>query len=292
MHAFTAVRAHFSGGSGFGIVLLAAILAHGCADRATETVRLQLQLDPSVLAGGTGTAPGQLGFYVAGLRLVTARGDAVPVRLDEKPTQSQAEGVALVVWSGDCAQSANVAAKSAEVCNSVVTGQVPSARYQALGFELGVPFERNHANPLTAPAPLNVASMFWTWQTGYKFLRLDLGTDWSFHLGSTGCIAESAVRPPESCRQPNRATIRLPAAAAFEGVVVVDLARLLTGLDTALAENCVEAYGKRGECRQLLTRLGIDADTGRCIDHCVGQTLFLYESASRPAQARAHRERH
>ena len=108
------------------------------------------------------------------------------------------------------------------------------AHYQALEFDLGVPFERNHANPLTAPPPLNAASMFWTWQTGYKFLRLDLGTDWSFHLGSTGCVSESAVRPPEACRQPNRATIRLPAAAAFDGVVAVDLDGLLAGIDIAV----------------------------------------------------------
>ena len=43
---------------------------------------------------------------------------------------------------------------------------------QTLNFELGVPFEQNHTNPLTAQAPLNVSEMFWSWQLGHKFFTL------------------------------------------------------------------------------------------------------------------------
>ena len=181
----------------------------------------------------------------------------------------------MVGWAGSCEQAPG--ADAASMANPAVTGRVASAIYQAVEFELGVPFEHNHANPLTAPPPLNVSSMFWTWQTGYKFLRLDLGNDWSFHLGSTGCVSASAVRPPQACNRPNLATVRLPAAAAFQGVVVVDLDSLIAGLDVAAAENCVEAYGKREECRRLLAGLGIDAETGRCVSECGHQTLFRYE---------------
>ena len=212
---------------------------------------------------------------------MNAQGAAVPVRLDASPTQSQAGGVALVTWAGACAQRPEADSHADAMADPIVTGRVASAHYEAVEFELGVPFERNHANPLTAPPPLNVASMFWTWQTGYKFLRLDVGTEWSFHLGSTGCVSESAVRPAEACRQPNRATIRLPAGAAFDGVVVVDLDRLLAGLDIAVAENCVEAYGEREQCRRLLTTLGLDAGTGLCTDDCRHQTLFRYEPGIR-----------
>ena len=276
MHAIAVVRAIFSGRSRPCVLLLATALAHGCTESATEPVRLEFRLDSSPLACAAGSASGQLGFYVSGLRLVDAHGAAAEVLLDATPTQSQADGVALVTWMEICGQDSGPKADS--TINPVVTGRVASAPYRTVAFELGVPFEHNHANPLTAPPPLNVPSMFWTWQTGYKFLRLDVGTDWSFHLGSTGCLSESAVRPPEACGRPNRATIRLPAAAAFHGVAVVDLDELLAGLDPAVTENCVDAYGEREDCAHLLKKLGIDAESGRCVSDCGHQSLFRYEA--------------
>ena len=252
-------------------------MAHGCGESATEPVRLEFRLESSLPLCAAGTASGQLRFYVSDLRLIDAHGAASAVQLDATPAQSQADGVALVTWMGNCGQAPGAQADA--MANPAVTGRVASAAYQAVEFELGAPFELNHANPLTAPPPLNVASMFWTWQTGYKFLRLDVGTDWSFHLGSTGCLSESAVRPPKACGRPNRATIRLPAAAAFKGVAVVDLDNLLAGLDLAATENCVDAYREREECRRLLNKLGIDAESGRCIGECGRQSLFRYEPA-------------
>lgn len=292
MHVIAAVRTRVSARSRFCVLALAATLAHGCGNTAGKAVSMQFRLDSSVLACAGGARLGQLGFYVSGLRLVDARGAAVPVELQAGPTQSQADGIALVTWTDDCPQAPDADAEAGETANAVVTGRVASASYQAVEFELGVPFELNHANPLTAPPPLNTASMFWAWQTGYKFLRLDIGTDWSFHLGSTGCVSESAVRPPESCRQPNRATIRLPAAAAFDGVVAIDLDGLLAGLDIAVADNCVEAYAERQACRRLLTNLGIDADTGLCTDHCRHQTFFRYEPGTRRAATLTSRAQH
>ena len=273
------------------VLLLAAMTAHGCGDTGMQPVRLTFSLDSPTLDCGARPASGQLGFYVSGLRMIDEQGAVAAVLLDTTPTQSTGDGVALVSWNGTCAPNstadANRAAKAiphagaTAVNNPVVAGRVARARYHALEFELGVPFERNHANPLAAPAPLNVPSMFWTWQTGYKFLRLDIGTDWSFHLGSTGCISESAVRPPEGCGQPNRVTIRLPAEAAFEGATVVDLDTLLADVDTASAASCVDDYGDLALCRRLLARLGIDADTGNCIGDCGSQVLFRYENAGR-----------
>ena len=269
------VHACFSRRSRLCVLALATTLAQGCGDTAYEPVRLEFRLESSHLACGAGVVSGQLGFYVSGLRFVDAYGTTTPVSLDATSTQSQADGVALVGWAGSCEQAPDAVAAS--MANPAVTGRVAGAMHQAVEFELGVPFEHNHANPLTAQPPLNLSSMFWTWQTGYKFLRLDLGNDWSFHLGSTGCVSASAVRPPQACNRPNLATVRLPGAAAFQGVVVVDLDSLLAGLDVATAENCVEAYGKREECRRLLAGLGIDADTGHCDGDCGRQVFFRYE---------------
>ena len=269
MHAAATARARIAGCAPLCAVLLIAAVATGCGTQSTDPVRLNFSLNSSLAAGCHGIPePGQLRFYLSNIRMIDAQGAAAPVLLDATANQSASEGIAFVSWDGSCVQD-----------DPLVSGTVAGGQYEVIEFELGVPFDRNHANPLAAPRPLNVASMFWTWQTGYKFLRLDVGTDWSFHLGSTGCVSASAVRPPEVCRQPNRATIHLPAAAAFDGVVVVNLDGLLAGLDIAVAENCVEAYGEREDCRQLLTRLGLDADTGLCADECARQSFFRYEPA-------------
>ena len=161
--------------------------------------------------------------------------------------------------------------------NLVVTGEVEPNRYVGIEFLLGIPFDRNHGNPLAAAPPLNVPSMFWTWQSGYKFVRLDLGNDWSFHLGSTGCVSASAVRPPEEpCRQPNAARIRLASDAPNTGTIVVDLDALVAHIDTAVEDNCMEAYAARDACRGLLANLGMDPDTGLCRDGCEGQAVFRF----------------
>jgi len=201
-------------------------------------------------------------FYLSDLAMIDAQGLAVPVRLHTN--QWQDDSTALVALGG-----------SKE--NRVVAGHVANGRYVAIEFLLGVPFQRNHGNPLAAAPPLNVPSMFWTWQSGYKFVRLDIGTDWSFHLGSTGCISASSVRPPgEPCREPNAARIRLANDAPEARTIAVDLDALLAQIDTVAADNCMAAYAESDACRSLLANLGMDPDTGECVDGCGAQAVFRF----------------
>src|SRR5690606_39726454 len=66
-------------------------------------------------------------------------------------------------------------------------------------------FALNHLDASTAPSPLNFTAMFWSWQSGYKFLRVDTADDtFRVHLGSTGCSSPGPSRPPTSCSAPNR----------------------------------------------------------------------------------------
>lgn len=203
-----------------------------------------------------------LRFYLSELAMIDGEGRFVPVRLDTNAWQH--DGTAMVALGG-------------ETENPVVSGMVANGRYEAIEFLLGVPFERNHGNPLAAAPPLNVPSMFWTWQSGYKFVRLDIGNDWSFHLGSTGCVSASAVRPPgEPCREPNAARVRLAGDAPEAGTIAIDLDVLLAHIDTAAEDNCMAAYAEREACRSLLANLGIDPDTGECLDGCATQAVFRF----------------
>lgn len=128
----------------------------------------------------------------------------------------------------------------------------------ALSFDLGLPFAINHANPLQQPAPINRADMFWSWQLGHKFLRLDMRSgdhNWGFHLGSIGCLSTSAVRAPHSaCKHPNLFRFEV-ATAGRQGRLVFDLEPLLDGLNLATDSGC-RFHGKQAQsCAQLLANL-------------------------------------
>ena len=209
-----------------------------------------------------------LSFYVSDPRLVDARGKSVPLRLDEEhPWQTKRN--ALLSLQSPCTREED------DFGNRIVQGSIRKGDFEHVEFELGVPFEMNHTNPLRAPAPLNVPTMFWTWQTGYKFLRIDLAGRWAFHIGSTGCHSASAVRPPaEPCRHPNLATIRLPVGTTDETRIRIALDELLRDTNISEAENCLDAYAEKSTCRKLVQRLGLDVDTGYCKDDCSGQVLF------------------
>ena len=108
-------------------------------------------------------------FYVSDVRLINADGEEVGLELS--PNQWQHQDVALLDFedgTARCAESGN------EAMNSAVTGSVPEGEYTGVVFTLGVPFDLNHADVATAPTPLNVSSMWWSWQGGYKHARIDL----------------------------------------------------------------------------------------------------------------------
>ena len=175
---------------GFFVVGLTA-----CGETASVPVRLAFEVRSAHL-DDCASGRGVLRFYVSELAMIDEEGGRVPVRLDAD-SRWQSLGTALVALGGECPGSA------ATPSNGTVIGSVEPGQYEAVEFQLGVPFAGNHGNPLRAEPPLDVPSMFWTWQSGHKFLRLDLGDRWSFHLGSTGCMSASAVRAPSGqCRAP------------------------------------------------------------------------------------------
>lgn len=123
---------------------------------------------------------------------------------------------------------------------------------ETLHFELGVPFALNHANPLTAKAPLNVSEMFWSWQLGHKFLRLDQVNGFSFHLGSTGCSSPSKLRPAtQACKYPNRYKFSIE-NYQVDKPVIFDLDALLNGVDKS--QSCM-SDNANPSCQSLYSNL-------------------------------------
>ena len=243
------------------VIALLALGAQGCSPPTQQVAtRFTLHSPPSLAVTAS---PPTLRFYVSDLRMVDARGQATRVRLASVPPY-QDERTALVSLPADDASG-----------NTMIHGTVAPGDYVHMEFLLGIPFARNHGNPLQAEPPLDRPAMFWAWQSGHKFLRLDLGNAWSFHLGSTGCHSASAVRPPQDeCRQPNLARTRLPASAAADGQIDVHLGALIAAVNPTTDANCMGSYADDATCRHVLDALGLDAETGRCLADCRGQRVF------------------
>lgn len=221
-------------------------------------------------------------FYVHNVTLITAAGARYPVTLDD--SDFQGDGVALLDFQdldGSCAGAA-------KLTNSDVTGTVAAGsevQFDRLEFTIGVPSSLNHENPSDLPGHLNVTDMHWTWQSGFKHMRLDINpagdlSAWNFHLGSTGCTPdpESNAGAEVSCVRTNRPVITLEAFDPETDTVLVDYGVLVANSDVT-----VNAAGPAGcmsgqtdpECDELFAQLGMDISlTDTTEDYDVTQSVF------------------
>jgi len=193
----------------------------------------------------------QIQFYITNVELQTPDGQwqAWPMQT----TPFQGKNVALV--GEHCLQGENKGANWQLVLMPIAASDLA----KRIRFTLGVPFELNHLNPITQPSPLNVSSMFWVWQTGHKFMRIELANendDWLFHLGSTGCKAASPLRAPgQECLYPNRVEVELPFDIS-NAVMEFDVSALLSGVRLSRETGCQSKQGDK-HCQQLFSNLGL-----------------------------------
>jgi uncharacterized repeat protein (TIGR04052 family) len=279
----------------FPVMLLALIMfplagVHAQDDMTTITLQFTGAVGDNVFScdriyeglGSEGTATEFLDFrlYVHDIHLVNADDEKVALELMQDDVW-QYENVALLDFedgSGRC-DVGN------EVINATVEGMVPAGEYTGVVFKVGVPFDLNHNDTTLAPSPLNLTGMWWNWQIGYKFIRVDMlaGDEdpipWNIHLGSTGCDSPAAVVPPEDvCSRPNVMEVHFDEFDVENDVIVADLATLLDGVNLAESDpmppGCQAGFDDP-DCPQLFPNLGLDLDTGECLEgDCSGQTLF------------------
>jgi len=201
-------------------------------------------------------------FYVSNVRLMKADGSEQLVTLTQDGLW-QVDTVALLDFengSGGCANGT-------EQIRDVIEGSAPAGRYVGVRFDLGLPFDKNHQDPTLQPSPLNLSRMFWSWNAGYKFMRMDLRTTgqpkgWMLHLGSTGCMpAATPTTVPTSCARPNIATIELRDFDISSGVIEMDVKRLLaaSNVDINTPETAVGCMSGPSdpECAPLLSQFGL-----------------------------------
>ena len=215
-------------------------------------------------------------FYVRGLTFLRADGSEVSAELDTNTWQNQ--NVALL----DFQDRSDECKGSPKPTNRVLLGKVPSQdSFNSIRFTLGLPPSLNHANPASAKAPFNVQRLFWSWQSGYKALRLDIapeggitrpsdpsfsGTNYFFHLGSTGCTGNPIAGQNVKCMRTNQPTVTLSNFEFQKSKVSIDVAKLLTSLDLSTDEadtpGCMSDLTDP-ECKAFFSALGLDFTSGK-----------------------------
>lgn len=227
---------------------------------------------------GTTWTPLDFRLYVHDVVLYDHDGNAVPVEL-EQDGMWQYQTVVLLDFEDKTGSCTNGTPET----NTVIHGAVPAGMYHGVGFKVGVPFELNHADASTAPSPLNLTSLFWNWQSGYKFMRIDgkstgIPEGMSFHLGSTACSAD-AYGTVTGCDNPNRPDITLDAMDAEMATITVDYGALMAGVDLdtnteATMAICMSEPGDT-DCAGAFAALGLDF--GGVSGDPAAQTVFTAE---------------
>ncbi len=203
-------------------------------------------------------------LFVSEAALIRADGGLQPIALDQDG-QWQLGNLALLDFEDATGGCTNGTTET----NTTLRGTVPEGEYTGLTFAVGVPFDQNHVDPTLAAAPLNTTAMFWNWQGGYKFVRIDMvPTDmtadakgWSLHLGSTMCQAASKTEAPTQCANSNRMELRFEGFDVAKNSVVIDPAAVVADAD--LKVNAAEtspgcmSFLKDADCMTVMAKLGL-----------------------------------
>ncbi len=271
--------------------------ANAPSEGPTQTLQFAARMGALPFACGTSYALGSAAtmvqledyrLFVSQLRSVDAAGKEVPLPLVPAGLW-QDDNVALLDFENGAGPCSELGTK---LTNTAVTVKGQISAGSALRFTLGVPAPVAHQNVGLAPPPLNLGAMFWSWQAGYKFMRVDFSTpstdaaaasnQWLIHLGSTGCqSAAQTVAPAVACALSNRVEVTLPAYDPLQNMIVVDLAAVLANIDLQVntpgtAPGCMSG-ATDPECQALFANLGLEASTGQCVNGCAAQKLFRLE---------------
>jgi uncharacterized repeat protein (TIGR04052 family) len=219
-------------------------------------------------------------FYVYGVKLIDAKGARTPVALAQNIWQYA--DLALLDFK-DARGGAAPCSESAPAKNTIVTGTAPGGAYVGLEFSLGVPVEGqaegktvalNHSALETAPPPLDVVAMGWSWQAGRRFMLIEVdptpfvtkadgskAKTWMVHLGSSDCKGNPATGEIVSCAHENRFTVTLDRFDPKTQRVNFDLTALFKDSDLLNdkggAVGCMSATDDP-ECLALFKALGLN----------------------------------
>lgn len=247
----------------------------------------------AISAGNPAMTIRDLRYYVSDIRLINSKGAEVVLKLDQNVNQYL--NLALL----DFEDATNSCVGGTPDTYTTVTGKIPSDTYTGLQFTVGVPVSAvdadgktvslNHSDYATAPSPLDLQALAWSWQSGRKFLKVEVNPvggvtkadttvapTFNVHLGSTGCTGNPAGGETVTCAKPNRMSVRLASFNAGTQKVALDLNGLLgnssLSVDAGGPVGCMS--GTDAECTPVFAAMQIDQATGQPISLGTAQTVF------------------
>lgn len=202
-------------------------------------------------------------LYVHDVTLHRIDGEVIPLELEQDGLW-QYQDVALLDFEDRTGACVNGTPET----NAVIRGKAPPGDYRGIGFVIGLPFDLNHGDGANAPSPLNLSALFWDWNAGHKFLRVDAqtsaGSPFLVHLGSTGCMPDGAGKVA-TCSRDNLAEIMIMGPDPRSATIGLEYAALVAGVDIANdkggAPGCMSDIDDP-ECVNVLGALGIDLYDG------------------------------
>lgn len=227
--------------------------------------------------------------YVHDVALINSRGQEVPLQLDQG-NKWQFLNLALLDFAGGSCKDKSrddgdtPVGKPLPGSNSEVAGSAPADTYTGLSFKVGVPVSAknakgqdvalNHQPAHSPPHPiLGVYWLMWEWQSGHRFMRIDLAPAggvkradnsiadrWAFHLGSTDCQADDAIVGGYRCGKPNRFKVKFDRFDPKTDRVALDIQSLFAGNDIsrdASADVGCRSNATDTECQPIFDRLGL-----------------------------------
>lgn len=213
-------------------------------------------------SGASTVTPLDFRMYLHEVALLRASGERVPVAIRDDG-EWQSEGLVLL----DFEDGTGACMTGSPATNFEVRGSVPDhGDYVGVEFIVGVPHEQNHLDGAIAPAPLNAQGMWWTWQGGYKYVRLDMRPatqpEFFYHLGATSCAG--SVKDGFECAFANLPSVRIDGFDPERDAIVVDAAKILAGVDVEHVPDGVSdtlpgcmAFPGDPECPAMMAPLGL-----------------------------------
>tara|TARA_R110001592_G_scaffold112966_7_gene311658 strand:- start:93 stop:989 length:897 start_codon:yes stop_codon:yes gene_type:complete len=251
-----------------------------------------INCDTQLTGLGTDFASGSIrafALYIHDVVLINSDGSELPLSLTDNDWQNS--GVALLDYQD---KIDNCASDTSKPTNTSLIGSVEGGLENVSGirFTVGVPEELNHDDASAAVTPLNRTDLFWSWQTGYKHMRMDVAPDggvmkpdnssvttWNIHLGSTGCVGNVQSGETVSCTSNNRPTIELDDIDIGSQRIVLDYSKLVRNnallTDNGGAPGCMSGPTDP-ECAGVFDALGMGL--GDSADPTPGQAVFSIES--------------
>ena len=219
-------------------------------------------------------------FYVHDIKFTTTDNKTITTTLVDNNFQDPQYGVALLDFQNKADSCAGLDKPTNKQVSLKAT--VDPSKINGISFVVGVPETANHHNASLSRSPYNRSGLAWSWQSGHKFMRLDVkpsqqvtkadGTKtatFNFHLGSTGCSGDPVTGQVVTCTAPNRPAISLSEGftvntANKTSTVVLNYASLVENvninLETGGAVGCMSG-ATDPECAGFFEQLNLPLGT-------------------------------